>query len=145
MENWVIYGLIAAVCFGVNTVIYKVAATKGNGVNPYLGVLSFGVGLLLFFVIIYLVKMPEFSFNWSGISLAAAAGVIWAVGMLMVALAIANKGSISKLAPIYNINTLVAVFLGIVFLKEIPQAAQILKIIVGSILVVAGAVLVSSS
>jgi uncharacterized membrane protein len=146
MENWIIYGLLASVFFGVNTVIYKYAATKGHGLNPYVGVFSFGIGVFLFFAIFYFIKMPKFApINWAGLGLALIAGAIWAAGMLMVAIAISQKGDISKLAPLYNTNTLIAVLLGIIFLKELPAASEMLKVIAGAVLVVIGAVLVSSS
>jgi uncharacterized membrane protein len=144
MENWIIYGLIASICFGVNVVIYKVAATKGHGLNPYLGVFSLGLGIFLFFFFVYFIKLPKFTPNWAGLTLALIAGAIWALGMLMVALAIAKKGDISKLAPIYNTNTLIAVLLGILFLKEIPTGSEIIKVISGAVLIVIGAILVSS-
>lgn len=144
MQSWLIYGLIASLCFGVNAIIYKVAATKGQGLNPFQGALSAGIGVILFFIIVYFVKSSGFTPNWTGVSLAILAGIIWAIGFLAIALAIANKGDIAKLAPIYNTNTLIAVILGIIFLKEIPQGAAIIKVISGAILIVIGSVLVSS-
>lgn len=144
MENWLIYGLIASVCFGLNAVIYKIAVTKGHGLNPYLGVFSVGLGVILFFSFMYFIKLPEFTPNWKGLTLALIAGIVWALGMLMIALAIANNGNISKLAPIYNTNTLIAVLLGIMFLKEIPTGLGIIKVVSGAVLIVLGAVLVSS-
>jgi len=89
MENWIIYGLIASLCFGLNVVIFKIATTKGQGLNPYLASLSFSVGIFLFFFLVYLIKTPKFTPNWTGLTLALIAGVVWAVGFLAVALAIA--------------------------------------------------------
>jgi len=48
MQNWVVYGLIAAFFFGINPVIYKIAQQKG-GFSPYLGSFIFGVGIVLVF------------------------------------------------------------------------------------------------
>jgi len=144
MENWIIYGLIASLCFGLNVVIFKIATTKGQGLNPYLASLSFSVGIFLFFFLVYLIKTPKFTPNWTGLTLALIAGVVWAVGLLAVALAIAKKGDVSKLAPLYNTNTLIAVLLGIIFLKEIPAGSEIIKVISGAVLIVIGAILVSS-
>ena len=144
MENWIIYGLIASICFGVNVIIYKLAATKGQGLNPYLGGFSIGLGVFLFFFLVYLIKSPKFIPNWTGLTLALIAGAMWALGMLMVALAIAKKGDVARLAPIYNTNTLIAVLLGIIFLKEIPAGSEIIKVVSGAVLIVIGAILVSS-
>ena len=46
-------------------------------------------------------------------------------------------------APIFNANTLVTVMLGIIFLHEIPNTSQMLRVIAGAVLIVIGAVLVS--
>jgi uncharacterized membrane protein len=144
MQNWIIYGLIASFCFGVNAIVYKVAATRGQGLNPYLGGLSIGAGVFLFFLLVFMLKSPKFTSNWTGLTLGLISGILWAIGMLAIALAIAKKGDIAKLAPIYNTNTLIAVFLGIVFLKEIPAGSEIIKVVLGAVLIVIGAVLVSS-
>ena len=144
MQNWIIYGLIASICFGINIVIYKVGATRGQGLNPYLGCLSVGTGVFLLFFLAFMIKSPKFTLNWTGLTLALIAGAMWALGMLMVALAIAKKGDVSKLAPLYNTNTLIAVLLGIIFLKEIPAGSEIMKVVLGAVLIVVGAVLVSS-
>ena len=142
MQNWLIYGIIASFCFALNTFIYKVAVSKGNGLNPYLATLSVGIGVFLFFAIVYFVKLPSFTSNWTGLTMAVLAGVLWALGFFMVSLAIANKGNITQLAPIYNTNTLIVVLLGIIFLKEIPSLTGIIKIIAGAILIIIGSILV---
>ena len=65
------------------------------------------------------------------------------LGFLAIAVAIAKGGDVARLAPIYNTNTILAVLMGIIFLKEIPDASQMLRVIAGSVLVVIGAILVS--
>ena len=86
---------------------------------------------------------PSFDFEWKSSGLALIAGIIWSVGFLAIAIAISQKADIARLAPIYNTNTLIAVLLGIIFLKEIPDASSIFRIIGGAVLIVVGAVLVS--
>ncbi len=141
MENWIIYGLIASVCFAVQTIIYKVAFQKGTS-TPYYASFIFAVGILLTFAVFLLFK-PNFSFEWKSSGLLLISGIIWAVGFIAVAIAIAQKADIARLAPIYNTNTLLAVFMGIVFLKEIPDTSQMFRVIAGAVLIVLGAVLVS--
>ncbi|MEK6983269.1 MAG: GRP family sugar transporter [Nanoarchaeota archaeon] len=141
MPNWIFYGLVAFICFAVNTIIYKFAQQKGN-FSPYYGALLFGLGAMLLFGLFFVFK-PSSNFEWKSSSLALFAGVIWAIGFLAVAIAIFQKAEVARLAPIYNANTLLAVFLGIVFLKEIPDASQIFRVVAGAVLIVIGAVLVS--
>ena len=141
MQNYVVYGIIASFFFALNTIIYKIAQQKGN-FSPYYGSFMFGIGVILIFGLFILFK-PSFEFEWKSSSLALTAGIIWGIGFLAVAIAIAQKADIARLAPIYNTNTLLAVLLGIIFLKEIPDASQIFRVIAGAVLIVAGAVLVS--
>ena len=140
MENWILYGLVAAVCFGLNSVIYKIAYQKGN-FSAYYGCFIFGLGVVLIFGIFFLSK-PSFDFEWKSSSLALIAGVVWGLGFLAIAVAIGQKASVAKLAPIYNANTIITVIMGIILLKEIPDSSQILKIIAGAALIVIGSVLV---
>ncbi len=141
MPNWIIYGLIASFFFALNTIIYKAAQQKGN-FSPYYGSFMLGLGIVLVFGL-FLVFNPGFTFEWKSGSLALIAGIIWGLGFLAVAVAISQKADVARLAPIYNTNTILAVVLGIIFLKEIPDASQIFRIIAGAVLIVIGAVLVS--
>ena len=141
MANLIVYGLIAAFFFAVNTIIYKIAQQKGN-FSPYYGILMFGIGITIVSVVFFLFK-PSFEFEWKSSGLAIIAGAVWAIGMIMVAIAISQKADVARLAPIYNTNTILAVLMGIIFLKEIPDASQMLRVIAGAVLVVVGAILVS--
>ena len=139
--NWIAYGLIAAVCFGVNGIIYKMAQQKGN-FSPYYGVFVFGIGILAVFGLFFMFNFDS-NFEWKSSGLLFVSGMIWAFGMLAVAIAIYQKADLARLAPIYNINTLVTVLLGIIFLKEIPDMSQMVRVIGGAILIVVGAIMVS--
>ncbi len=141
MPNWIVYGIIASIFFAVNTIIYKIAYQKGN-FSPYYGSFMFGLGVILIFGLFLLFK-PSFEFEWKSSSLALIAGIIWGIGFLAVAVAIAQKADIARLAPIYNTNTLLAVLMGIIFLHEIPDISQMFRVIAGAVLIVIGAILVS--
>ena len=141
MPNWIIYGLIAAFFFALNTILYKVAQQKGNFSSNY-GIFMFGIGVVIVSVVFFLSK-PSFEFEWKYSSLAIIAGAVWAIGMIMVAIALSQKADVARLAPIYNINTILAVLMGVIFLHEIPDATQMFRVIVGAILIVIGAILVS--
>lgn len=141
MENWIFYGIIAAVCFGLNTVIYKIASQK-SGFSPYYGSFVFALGIIIAFGLFFLLR-PSNDFEWKSTSLLVIAGVVWAIGFIAIAIAISQKADVSRLAPIYNANTLITVALGIFLLHEIPDASQMIRVIGGSVLIVIGAILVS--
>lgn len=144
MQQWIIYGLLASLFFGINVIFLKIASTRGVGLNPYTAAFAYGIGAFILFSLVYFFKLPRFNNNWDGVIFAVIAGAIWALGLVMVSVAIVNKGDISKLAPLYNTNTLIAVLLGIIFLKEIPAGTEIIKVVSGAVLIVIGAILVSS-
>lgn len=141
MQSWIIYGLIAAFFFALNTIIYKVAQQKGN-FSPHYGILMFGTGIFIVSTIFFLFN-PGFQFDWKPGGLAMVAGAVWAIGMIAVAVAISQKADVARLAPIYNINTILTVLMGIIFLKEIPDVSQMIRVIGGAVLIVVGAVMVS--
>ena len=141
MQSWIVYGLVAAVFFALNTIIYKAAQQKGN-FSPYYGIAMFSIGIIIVAGIFFFIR-PSFEFDWKSSGLAIIAGAVWAIGMIAVAIAISKKADVARLAPIYNINTILAVLMGIVFLKEIPDASQMIRVIGGAVLIVIGAILVS--
>lgn len=141
MPNWIVYGIIASLFFALNTILYKVAAQKGN-FSPYYGSFMFGLGVVMIFGL-FLLFRPSFAFEWKSSGLALVAGVIWGLGFLAVAAAIAKGSDVARLAPIYNTNTILAVLMAIIFLKEIPDVSQMFKVIAGAVLIVIGSVLVS--
>ena len=141
MVNWIVYGIVASVFFAVNTIVYKVAVQKGNFSANY-GSFLFALGVVLVCGIFFFFK-PSFEFEWKSASLAVIAGIIWGLGFLAIAVAISKGNDVARLAPIYNTNTILAVLLAIIFLKEIPNVSQIFRIIAGAVLIVVGAILVS--
>ena len=141
MENWIFYGILASFFFGLNAIVYKIAYQKGN-FSPYYGSLIFGIGVIIVFGLVFLLR-PSFEFEWKSSGIALAAGAIWALGFLSIAIAVSQKADIARLAPIYNTNTIIAVLIGIIFLKEIPDKSQIFRIIAGAVMIVLGAVMVS--
>jgi len=84
--------------------------------------------------------MPQ---SISGAGFGVLAGVLWGVGLLFSIKALSSGAEASKLVPIYNTNTLIAVLLGILLLKELPAASAILKVLAGALLILIGSVLVS--
>ena len=145
MENWLIYGLATSLFFGVFAISNKVATSeKYYGLNPSAASIFMGIGILAVFVGFALYggnfAMPK-SIPGAGYGLLS--GIMWGAGMVFVLKALSSGADVAKLVPIYNTNTLVAVILGIVLLKEIPVASAILKVLAGAILILIGSVLVS--
>ena len=146
MQDWIIYGILASLFWGSFIVSTKVATDeKYFGINSNYVPIFMLVGIGAVFIG-SLVHSGNFAMPASrlGIGFAIFAGVLWGLGMIVSIKAIAIGAPVAKLTPIYNTNTLVAVFLGAVLLHELPSSAAMIKVIIGSILIVIGAVLVSS-
>jgi len=65
-------------------------------------------------------------------------GVVWALGMAAALFAVSRGALVSKLVLIYNTNTLVAVFLGAVLLREVPHGGELMRVVAGAVLVTIG-------
>ncbi|RLG19852.1 hypothetical protein DRN67_01555 [Candidatus Micrarchaeota archaeon] len=146
MENWVLFGILAAVAFGLSTLLNKVASGPGYfGLEPKTTGLLVGVGIMLTFAAYFLlqggVAMPQ---NNAATLTAMAAGTCWAIGTIMVLKAFAGGADASRLTPIFNMNTLVVVGLGILLLKELPTQPEMIRVVSGAVFVVVGGILVST-
>ena len=76
-------------------------------------------------------------------ALAFVIGIVWALGNIFAFEAVRAGGRMSQIVPIYNTNTLVAVALVLLLMKEIPAGADLVRVIIGAILITVGAILVS--
>jgi len=145
MQTWLIYGILTSIFWGCYILASKVATSE-----KYFGLKSSHVSLLMLIGIaivvtanlIYEGKSP-FPKSKLGIGFAVLAGILWALGITFSLKALNAGADVSKLTPIYNTNTLIAVILGIILLKEIPAANQMIKVVLGAICIVIGAILVS--
>ncbi len=145
MKPWFIYSLLSMTAWGSYIVAAKITtAPKYYGLSPRLSsMLMFG-GISLTFFFYWLWPSSEGNRLTAGGTVSGiSTGVLWGLGMLFSFLAIQTGADVSRLVPIYNCNTLIAVLLGILILREIGDPSQIIRILLGSVLIVAGGVLVT--
>jgi uncharacterized membrane protein len=137
---WIILGIMAALCWGVYPPLMKVATISGATTgNIFLGMM---IGALLLFIVSN--KERKGSLSGQTITWTLFAGLTWAAGMFFAQKAISMGADIARLTPIYNTNTLIAVAIGFIALRELPKnKKQKFLIIIGAILVVLGASLVA--
>jgi len=135
-------GLLPAVLLGLVGPLMKGAMGKGLGVGDFLllfGTTMMGVGL---------VCRPWRSisrFPISAIASGIITGLLWVVGTSLVLLALGPlKANISQLTPLFNMNTLVVVLLGLWLFKE-HRHVQPAIVVAGAALVILGGVLVAGA
>ncbi len=145
MKPSLMLGLLSALCWGLYIFVSKlVTNSQYYGIEPRRASLLMLVGIAACFVGYALFAPPGTRpLSPPAVGLGIGAGVLWALGMVFSFLALASGVSVARLVPLYNTNTLVAVLLGIIFLKEARSGADLVHILVGAALIVAGGVLVS--
>jgi uncharacterized membrane protein len=136
----VLGGLVPAVLFGVSGLFQKLNAKAGTGTGPFL----IGVGVTVVLVgALFCLLERDLTVNGRGILATVLYGAVWAVGTGTIALAIRRyNGQISQLVPLYNMNTLVAVLIGLVVFAE-WKTVNPLRILISSALIIAGGILAS--
>lgn len=147
MEDWLILGIIASLCFGVSGIVGKLVLSKEHfGVPLGLATVLSIIGIAIVFTMFYLL-VPKAggvtSIEPVHIMAAITIGLFWATGQVAIYYALAQGADVSRITPIFNTNTLVAVFLAILLLHELPSASDAVRVLVGAVMIVAGAILVA--
>lgn len=135
-------GIIPAVFFGISGAFTKSSNQAGIGTGLYL--VCIGASITLVGVCCYLL-MPDRNISLRSGFFASLVGMTWAVAAGMVALALTRYGvPVAKLAPLYNMNTLVTVLIGLFLFAEWKDV-QALKLLLGTGFVVIGGIIVANS
>ncbi|HRH93775.1 MAG TPA: hypothetical protein PKV72_04575 [Candidatus Peribacteria bacterium] len=133
-------GVLAAVFFGLSGVLSKAAAQAGVGLGPYIilaGAGVVGVGVL------FTLLVPGHAVSRAAVTPSIGVGALWGLGAGLVALSLSKYHvPLSKLVPLYNMNTLVAVLVALWIFAE-WEKVHALKLIIGAILVMLGGTLVA--
>jgi hypothetical protein len=135
-------GLLPAVLFGVASTFQKTAARAGIGTGPYL--IAIGSVVLLVGVVVTAAQSDSATLR-EGVAWACGYGLLWssAIGCIVIALS-RFDANISQLVPIYNLNTLVAVAIGLALLGEWKDVVP-WRVAAGAVLAVAGGVLAATA
>ena len=133
-------GLLPGFIFGVSNVLVKYATQRGIALPLYVivtGVAVICVGLVLLLV------LPERQINPASATVAFLGGMFWALGVTCIVIALQKySASISVLTPLFNLNTLVAVALGLWIFAE-WQTVRVPQLVFGALLIAVGGTLVA--
>lgn len=133
-------GLLPALLFGVTGILQKAYGRAGGGTGWYLPLVGLGVAVT------GLAAMPALGdreLTARATATALGIGISWGLGMIAVVLGIDRYGApLAKLAPLYNLNTLVVVLLALVLFAESRQV-DVARLLGGAALIMAGAALVA--
>ncbi len=134
----VIGGVLPALMLGVAGIFQKLSTNSGIGTGPFL----IGVGITTVIVgSVFLLVEKQAAVSAQSAGLTMLYGLVWATATGFVALALSRYGAqISQLVPLYNMNTLVAVILGLLIFAEWRHVDP-WKLLAAAVLIVAGGVL----
>lgn len=138
----IIGGVLPAILFGLANTLQKPGAQGGLGTGGYL--LAIGAGVLTTGLVITFCSQDK-TFPVRPAVIAWSIGVLWSLAMALIAVSLGRYGTpISKLVPLYNTNTLVAMALALAVFSEWKEVA-LGRLLLGAILIVMGGLLVSRS
>ena len=135
-------GLLPAVFYGVSSTFTKASTNAGISTAYY--TLFVGLSIVLASGLV-LILSSDSQWHIQSASYAGLSGLFWFMGTACVTFALSRYHMpIGKLVPIFNLNTLVAVSLGLLVFSEWKEL-NTLKLLVGAILVCIGGSLVATS
>lgn len=143
-QTWgiIIGGILPAFAFGIAGTLQKSAIKAGIGTGPYLFFLAVGVAAASAAVFVF---QQDKTLSTRSALFATGIGIFFATGMGLVSVALHRfNAPLSTLVPLYNMNTLVAVLLALVIFAEWKDISTA-KLLAGTLLIVAGGILVSNA
>lgn len=136
-------GIIPAVVFSFSNLAMKGGVQEGISLPYYLMVV--GIAVLCMGVLALFFHGGHSQFSAKSGLLAFGAGATWALGVFCVTYAIHHYGApIGVLAPLFNLNSLITVLLALWVFSEWQQV-KVPQLLIGSVLIVAGGVIVAKA
>ncbi len=133
-------GIIPAIIYGISGIFSKSAMQIGMGLAPYL--IITGAAIALTGLVFGMIQGDWHLSTRAGLH-ALALGMTWGVGTGLVAIGLSVYNvPLGKLAPLYNMNTLVAVLLALWIFSEWSRVS-VPQLLIGSMLIVIGGTMVA--
>ncbi|MEZ4768736.1 MAG: hypothetical protein R2844_09965 [Caldilineales bacterium] len=133
-------GILPALMLGLTGVFQKLSNNARIGTGPFLIVAGLTTALVGG---VFLLLDRDATIGQRSAFYTVLFGLVWATAIGLIGIALGRfDGQISQLVPLYNMNTLVAVLIGLVVLAE-WRTVDPRKLVVAAILIVIGGVLAS--
>ncbi len=138
----IVGGVVPALLYGVAGIFAKMSSNGGMPVGAHL--ICVGVTVSLVGVAMQQV-LPGQLPSLGAIASSSMLGLLWGLGSAFVTLGLLKyQAPLSKLVPLYNMNTLITVLLALIIFLE-WQTVDPVKLSMGAILVIVGGLLVSGA
>lgn len=133
-------GLLPALLYAVSAIFQRGSTGIGIGIGPFM--IAAGVAVLLTGAVLLRLD-PGHAWSLRSALLAMGSGAAWGLGTSCVAVALVRYGvPLSKLVPLYNMNSLIAVALALIIFAEWKQV-HVPQLLLGALLIVIGGTLVA--
>ncbi len=149
MKLWVVYGIIAAVAYGVSAIPLKYAISRNFLATPFHVVVlgSLIGGIITLFVYIGAkepICLKSFIDNKLGLVMGICSGAIGVIGTISIVVALKHpQTDISRMMAIVSTSVLITALGGMFILGEVPSTVDRLRVLVGICLLAGGVKLVT--
>jgi len=141
-QGLLVGGLIPAVLFAVSGVLQKVSTQQGISVG--MSLVCAGLAIVICGCLMTVLLGDRSMTPRGGLGMFAM-GVAWSIGVGAVVYALNRfQVPISKLVPIYNMNTLIAVVISLLLFAEYAEL-NFWKLLLGAVLTVVGGLLAATA
>lgn len=138
----IVGGLIPAFLYGLAGIFQKWSARGGGSVSVYL--IGFGLATVIVGVA-YRAVLPDGPSPSASMGFALLGGLAFGVGAGLISFAIIRfDAAISQLSPLYSLNTLVTIVLGLLIFSEFRNL-QVPRLLAGALMILAGGWIVSGA
>ncbi len=137
--NWIIYAVACVFLYGIMQFFIKLSTENTNPIAQSMIFIAaqFAAQILLS---AYFISKTDLNINYDNIKYGIAGGIAAAVATILFFLAL-QQAPLSKVVPIVNMNVVIGVLLGVLFLKDIMN----IRIAVGIVLAVMSIYLLTNS
>lgn len=138
----VLGGIVPAILFGIGGYFVKASNQEGISINYF--IFFSGIGILIISILAFIVFEGKLINLRSG-TYAFLVGVTWALGMFLVTMALTKYNPpMSIIAPLNSTACFFTVLLALIVFSEWKDL-HIIRLVIGTVLIVVGAMLVSTS
>lgn len=128
--NWIIYAIACVFLYGIMQFFIKLSST---GSNPLVSSMIFISAQFIAQILLgaYFIQKSDLSFSSDSVKYGILGGIAAAIATTLFFMAL-EHATLSKVAPVVNMNVVVSVVLGVFFLKDVMN----LRIAAGIILAI---------
>lgn len=130
LKKGLLAGIMAGLIFGSQLVPLKIGHVA---IRDFFFPVCFGI----FIIGVLIAKVMKVKFENKAIKESLLSGLIWNIGNLLSLISLSIIG-LSKMGPISQSATLIAILWGLFYFKEVTQRKQVIQVLTGAVVLLAG-------